>query len=375
MPGVDESGNIRIALSHDWLVTVGGGERCLSVFARLFPRATIYTTIHRPEVTGALVPPERVCASFLDRLPEFLRRRHRHLLPLMPLAFESFKLKDIDLILSSSHCAAKGICKPPGAKHICFCYSPMRYVWDLYDDYLRGMRGVTRATFQWAAPRLRNWDKRTSEQVDVFIAISGFIADRIQRTYNCNSVVVYPPVDCSFFNINTNIPRGEHFLILSRLVDYKRVDIAIDAFNKLPYKLRVVGSGPALDELKAKAGSNIEFAGFVPDEHLPDEYRSARAVIVTALEDFGLVPVEAAACGTPSIALRAGGYLETVREGVSGTFFPEQTSDFLRTAIERFLKMGFDPIRIRETSLPFDTPRFERQILDLVSQTHSGFRT
>ena len=375
MPGAAELKNIRIALSHDWLVTIGGGERCLSIFARLFPQAPIYTTIHRPEVTAGLVPPGRVRASFLDTFPGFLRCRHRHLLPLMPMAFESFKLKDIDLILSSSHCAAKGIRKPPGAKHLCFCYSPMRYVWDLYDDYLRSMRGITRAAFAWTAPRLRNWDMRTSGQVDAFIAISGFIADRIRRTYNRNSVVVYPPVDCSIFNIDANIPRGEHFLVLSRLVDYKRVDIAIEAFNALPHKLRVVGSGPALDELKAKAGGNIEFAGFVPDEHLADEYRRARGVVVTALEDFGLVPVEAAACGTPSIALRAGGYLETVREGVSGTFFPEQTPDSLKTAVERFLKMEFDPIKIRETSLPFDTPRFERQILDLVAQTHSGFRT
>jgi glycosyltransferase involved in cell wall biosynthesis len=293
----------------------------------------------------------------------------------MPMAFESFKLRDVELILSSSHCAAKGIRKPQGAKHICFCYSPMRYVWDLYDDYVRGMRGVTRAAFTWAAPRLRDWDKRTSGNVDVFIAISGFIADRIRRIYNRNSVVVYPPVDCSAFTIDANIPRGEHFLILSRLVDYKRVDVAVDAFSKLPYKLRVAGSGPALDELKAKAGSNVEFAGFVPEERLADEYRRARGVIVTALEDFGLVPVEAAACGTPSIALRAGGYLETVREGVSGTFFPEQTPDSLRVALERFLKMGFDPIKVRETSLPFDTPRFERQIIDLASQTLGGLTT
>lgn len=365
----------RVAISHDWLVTVGGGERCVGIFARLFPQAKIYTAIHKPEVTGDMVPPERVRASFLNHFPDYLRNRHRHLLPLMPRAFESFKLGDVDLILSSSHCAAKGVRKPPGARHVCFCYSPMRYVWDLYETYLAGMKGFTRAAFSWAAPRLREWDRRTADNVDVFIAISGFIAERIKRVYNRDSVIVYPPVDCARFTIDDSVQRGEHFLVLSRLVNYKRVDVAVDAFRGLPYKLRVVGSGPQLDELKARAGDNIEFAGFVPEEELANEYRRARAVIVTALEDFGLVPLEAAACGTPVIALREGGYLETVREGVSGTFFPGQTAESLREAIERFTKMEFNPIKVHETSLPFDIPRFEREIIDIVSKTLGGFTT
>jgi glycosyltransferase involved in cell wall biosynthesis len=362
----------RVAISHEWLVSIGGSERCVAIFSRLFPNALIYTSIHKPEITGGLVPRERVRASFLDKFPSFLRNRHRHLLILMPSAFESFKLHDIDLVISSSHCAAKGIRKPPGAKHICYCYSPMRYVWDMYDLYLSGMKGVTRTLFQQAAPGLREWDKRTAANVDLFIAISGFIADRIKRIYNRDSVVVYPPVDCSAFTIDENTPREEHFLVLSRLVGYKRVDIAIEAFRNLPYKLRVVGTGPQLDELKSKAPPNVEFAGFVPDDELPNEYRRARAVIATALEDFGLVPVEAAACGTPSIAFRAGGYLETVREGVSGVFFPDQTPGSVMSAVARFTSIQFNPIKIREIALPFDVSHFKRQILDYAARTLGG---
>ncbi len=372
MPENVDPRNARVAISHEWLVTVGGSERCVGIFARLFPQAKIYTSIHKPEVTGGIVPPERVRASFLDRFPSYFRDRHRHLLPLMPRAFESFKLGDIDLILSSSHCAAKGIRKPPGAKHVCFCYSPMRYVWDLYETYLAGMRGLTRVAFSYTAPRLREWDRRTADNVDVFIAISGFIAERIKRVYNRESIVVYPPADCERFTIDESVARGEHFLILSRLVNYKRVDIAIDTFNKLPYKLRVVGSGPQLEELKSRAGKNIEFAGFVPEDRLADEYRRARAVVATAVEDFGLVPIEAGACGTPTIALGQGGYLETVREGVSGTFFREQTPESLAGAVRRFDSMQFNPIKIREVALPFDIPRFEREILDICTKALGG---
>ena len=357
----------RIALSHDWLLSIGGGERCLAVFADLFPRAKIYTAIHRPEKTGQLIPPERVQASFLDRYPEVLRKYHRQLLPLMPRAFESLQVEDVDLILSSSHCAAKGIRKPEGAKHICFCYTPMRYVWDLYETYLESMSGVARQAFSFFAPRLRKWDKRTASNVDQFIAISKFIAERIERVYERDSIVIYPPVDCNRFTIDDTVDRGEHYLVLSRLVSYKRIDIVVEAFASLPYKLRIVGDGPQLDELKEKATSNVEFSGFVAEEKLVDEYRSARALIVTAIEDFGLAPIEAAACGTPTIALAIGGYLETVQDGVSGIFYNEQSAGSLKDAVKSFTTQEFNPDDTRKTAIPFDIPQFKRQIRDLVS--------
>lgn len=364
-----------IAISHDWLLSVGGGERCVAIFAELFPDAPIYTSIYRPEVMGDLVDFDRIWPSFLDRWPEFLRRKHRMLLPLMPSAFAYFDIGNVDLILSSSHCAAKGLRKPEGAVHVCFCYSPMRYVWDLYETYLAGMRGITRYVFRKFAPKLRKWDKESSKEIDVFIAISNFIAERIKRVYGRDSVVVYPPIDCDRFTIDESIEREEHFLVLSRLVSYKRVDIAIEAFKELPFKLRVVGAGPQTGELKAKAGSNIEFAGFVPENELVNEYRRARAVIVTAVEDFGLVPLEAAACGTPTIAYGFGGYLETVRDGLSGVFFSEQEPGSLAGAVVRFDKVGFDPIKVRETAMPFDIPRFKREIEDIMRQALGGFTT
>ncbi len=364
-----------VALSHDWLLSIGGGERCVALFAELFPDAPIYTSIFRPEVMGDLIDFDRVWPSFLDRFPEFLRRKHRMLLPLMPAAFANFSIGDVDLILSSSHCASKGLRKPEGAVHVCFCYSPMRYVWDLYETYLAGMKGITRYMFRKFAPGLRKWDKASAEQVDVFIAISNFIAERIKRIYERDSVVVYPPIDCSRFTIDESPRRGEHFLVLSRLVNYKRVDIAIEAFRDSPYKLRVVGAGPQMDELKARAGSNIEFAGFVPEDELVNEYRRARAVIVTAIEDFGLVPLEAAACGTPTIALGMGGYLETVRDGISGVFFPEQSAPSLAEAVKRFDTISFDPIKVREEAMPFDIPRFMREIEDVCRKALGGFTT
>jgi glycosyltransferase involved in cell wall biosynthesis len=294
---------------------------------------------------------------------------------MMPAAFANFSIGDTDLILSSSHCAAKGLRKPEGAVHVCFCYSPMRYVWDLYETYLEGMRGITRYMFKQFAPKLRKWDKASSKEVDVFIAISDFIADRIKRVYERDSVVVYPPIDCNRFTIDERVHREEHFLVLSRLVSYKRVDLAIEAFKDLPFKLRIVGSGPQADELKAMAGSNVEFAGFIPEDELVNEYRRARAVIVTAIEDFGLVPLEAAACGTPTIAYGHGGYLETVRDGVSGVFFPEQEPASLTDAVNRFHKMQFDPIKIREAAMPFDIPRFKREIEDVCRRALGGFTT
>jgi len=365
----------KVALSHDWLLSIGGGERCLAIFAELFPDASIYTSIFRPEVMGGLIPEDRVWPSFLNNWPEYFRRRHRMLLPLMPVAFSQFDIGDVDLILSSSHCAAKGIRKPEGAVHACFCYSPMRYVWDLYETYLAGMKGITRYMFRQFAPPLRKWDKLTAGEVDVFIAISDFIAERIKRVYERDSVVIYPPVDCLRFTIDEKARRDEHFLVLSRLVNYKRVDIAVDAFRELPYKLRVVGTGPQMAELKSKAGANVEFAGFVDEDKLVDEYRRARAVIVTAIEDFGLVPVEAASCGTPTIALGAGGYLETVRDEVSGVFFAEQSPASVADAVRRFAKMNFAPLKVRESALRFDVPRFKQQIMDIASRAIGGFKT
>ena len=364
-----------VALSHDWLLSIGGGERCVALFAELFPDAPLYTSIYRPEVMGDLINFDRVWPSFLDRFPEFLRRKHRMLLPLMPPAFANFSIGDVDLILSSSHCASKALRKPEGAVHVCFCYSPMRYVWDLYETYLEGMKGITRYMFRKFAPGLRKWDKASAEQVDVFIAISDFIAERIKRVYERDSVVIYPPIDCSRFTIDETPQRGEHFLVLSRLVNYKRVDIAVEAFRDLPFKLRVVGAGPQMDELKALAGSNIEFAGFIPEDELVNEYRRARGVIVTAIEDFGLVPLEAAACGTPTIALGMGGYLETVRDGMSGLFFPEQSASSLADAVKRFDTISFDPIKVREAAMPFDIPRFMREIEDVCRKALGGFTT
>lgn len=359
---------------HDWLVTYAGAERVLEQMLAVFPDADLYSLID-------FVPPEQraflggrpVRTSFVQRLP-FARTRYRQYLPILPLAIEQFDLSGYDLVLSSSHAVAKGVLTGPDQLHLCMCYSPMRYAWDLQHQYLReaGLdRGLRSLLARYLLHRVRLWDARTANGVDDFIAISRFIARRIWKAYRRESTVIYPPVDVEYF-----VPGGqreEFYLTASRMVPYKRIDVIIDAFAGIPdRRLIVIGDGPDFSRLKARAGPNVEFLGHQPMLVLRDHLQRARAFLFAAEEDFGIAPVEAQACGTPVIGYGRGGLVETVRgledPSPTGVFFTEQEPDAVRQAVARFEQSG-GPITAgacRANAMRFEPGRFQREFRDYV---------
>jgi len=365
-----ELSHTRCAIVHDWLTGMRGGEKCLEVFCELLPRATLFSLLHLRGKMSEPIEQMDIRTSFVQKLPG-VATRYRNYLPLFPRAIERFDFSDYDLILSSSHCVAKGAVPRPGATHICYCYSPMRYVWDMFDAYFGAHRTgrIKRYLIGKFAARLREWDRRTSERVDRFVAISEHVRKRIQRHYDRDADVIYPPVDCSFFR-----PDGEvqdFYLVASAFAPYKRIDLAIQVFNELGTPLKVIGSGQDEERLRAMAGDNIEFLGAVSDDELRKAYSSCRAFIFPPEEDFGIMPIEAMACGRPVIAYGVGGALETVTEE-TGVFFPEQTVPALRHAIEEFehRESDFSTEKARAQAAGFDRPVFKEKIRAYL-QAHS----
>jgi glycosyltransferase involved in cell wall biosynthesis len=364
---------MKVALVHDWLTGMRGGERCLEVFCELYPEADVFTLLHIPGSVSSTIERHRVKTSFIQHLPD-AARRYRAYLPLFPAAIRRFDLASYDLILSSSHAVAKGVRSPRGALHICYCFTPMRYVWDLYDDYFGARAGLlTRTLMPPIAAALRRWDRRTAAGVNHFVAISRFIAERIRRAYGRDSDVIYPPVDMARFR--TAQAPGEFYLVVSALVPYKRVDLAIEAANRLGFRLLVVGTGPEERRLRALAGPTVEFAGWREDRELAELYSRARALIFPTVEDFGIAPLEAMACGRPVIALGQGGALETVvppgsAEPPTGLLFERQTVDDLVDAIRRFERGAdaFDPAALRRRAQEFDRPLFKERIARYVER-------
>lgn len=360
-----QSRELRVVLVHDWLITLGGADRVLLALHQVFPQAPAFVSLFDPSRLPEVFREMEVYASWLQRVPGAVRR-HRLLVPLMPFAFASFDLPHADVVLSSSHACAKGVRVPPGAVHICYCHTPMRYAWDLSAEYLQAVpvpaRPLARAALGW----LRRWDRATATSVDYFVANSRFVADRIRRHYQREAVVIYPPVDVDYFT-----PGGwpeEYFLVVSRLVPYKRVDLAVEAFNRVKRPLVVVGDGPELPRLRAMAGPAVTFAGEVGDETLRDLYRGCQALIFPGEEDFGIVPVEAQACARPVIAYGHGGALESVRPGVTGLFFGEETTESLAATVRGFEREAFDPALIRAHAEQFSRQRFARQIAEFVAE-------
>jgi len=361
---------MKLAIVHDWLTGFGGAERCLIEFANLWPDAPIYTSVYDVKRFKDIIPPRRVRTSFLQNFPNSTMN-YRSLLPLMPMAFRSFDLKGFDVILSSSHCCAKGIRRPKSAVHISFIYTPMRYVWELYTIYRDSMSGVKRFMFESMAPSLRKWDIATSRSVDYFIPISREVDRRIQSIYGRKgAAVIYPPVDVK--KLLYDGPKGDHFLIAHRFVPYKRVDIAIKAFTDIGLPLKVLGIGPDEQKLRRIAGKNIEFIGFVPDDKLAEIYGSSRALIFTSYEDFGLTPIESMAAGTPVIAYGRGGALETVIDGRTGIFFRDQTSASVIDAVKRFEKFSFSRDDLINRAWEFDVSIFRKQIKEFVENAAPG---
>ncbi len=351
----------RIALVHDWLVTMRGGERVLEVFCELFPEAPLFTLVHRP---GELSPPiERmdIRTSFIQHAP-LGRSRYQYYLPLFPAAARGLDLRDFDLILSSSSAAAKGVRPRPGAIHICYCHTPMRYIWDQYDEYFGPGRAswIVRLAARATLPRLRRWDLQSAAGVTWFIANSENVRERIRRIYKREAVVIYPPVDVDRFTISRR--DDGYYLVVSALVPYKRVDLAVEAFNRRGDRLVVVGSGPEENKLRKLAQRNIEFHGRCTDDAVRRLMEGCRALVFPGQEDFGIVPVEAMACGKPVIAFGRGGALETVEDGRTGILFDEQHPEALAAAVARLSTLRFDPKEIRLHAEKFRRERFTEEI-------------
>ena len=359
---------MKVALVHDWLTGMRGGERCLEVFCELFPSADLYTLLHVPGSVSPVIERRRLVTSFLQRLPQ-VERRYRHYLPLFPAAVRTFDLAGYDLVLSSSHAVAKSVRVPAGSLHVCYCFTPMRYVWDLYDDYFGPRAGAAaRLVMPPVAAWLRRWDRATASGVHHFVAISRFIADRIRRAYGRDSDVIYPPVDVSRFRIEDS--PGELYLVVSALTPYKRVDLAVEACNRLGRRLAVVGTGPEEARLRALAGPTVELLGSRDDAAVADLYARCRALLFPPLEDFGITPLEAMAPGRPVIAFSQGGAWETVvppgaGEAPTGLFFERQTVESLVEAIRRLESgaVAFDAKALRRRAEAFDRPLFKERML------------
>ena len=362
-----ELAKVKVALVHDWLTGMRGGERCLEVFAELFPTADLYTLLHVPGSVSPAIENRRIVTSFIQRLPQ-AERRYRHYLPLFPAAVRAFDLRGYDLVLSSSHAVAKGVRVPAGALHVCYCFTPMRYVWDLYGDYFGPRAGLAaRVLMPPVAAWLRRWDRRTAADVHQFVAISRFVAARIRRAYGRDADVIYPPVDVSRFRVDE--APGEFYLVVSALTPYKRVDLAVEACNRLGRRLVIVGTGPEDRRLRALAGPTVELLGWRDDAQTAELYTRCRALLFPPLEDFGITPLEAMAAGRPVIAFGAGGARETVvppgeGEPPTGLFFEHQTVEGLVDAIRRFEASAhqFEPKALRRRAEAFDRPLFRERV-------------
>jgi len=359
--------NPTVALVHDWLTGMRGGEKVLEVLCELFPQATIFTLIHNAGSVSSVIERLPIRTSFLQNVP-FTGKHYRKFLPLFPRAIESFDFSGFDLIISTSHAVAKGAIPPQGALHLCYCHTPMRYVWDLYDEYFaKGRAGLlTRTAMRLTAPYLRSWDVRTSDRVHQFIANSENVSARIRKYYGRSSVMIHAPVDTSLFPLATT--HQGYYLIVTALVPYKRVDLAIGAFDRLGKRLLIVGKGPDSNRLRAMAGPSIEFLGWQDDASLASLYGGCRALIFPGVEDFGIVPLEAMSSGKPVVAFARGGALETVIDGMTGVFFPEQSLESLEDAVSRIESVRFDPVVIREHAKRFDRSVFSRKLSSFISK-------
>src|SRR3989442_851957 len=345
---------LRVALVHNWLVTLGGADRVLLALHEVFPQAPVFVGLHELSRLPDSFRRLDVRATWLQQIPG-AARRHRLLVPLMPLAFSRLVLRGYDLVISSSHACAHSV-SVPGALHICYCHTPMRYAWDLQDEYLAALPSMARPAARLMLAWLRRRDRAAAAGVGQFIANSQHVASRIRRHYGREAPVIYPPVDVDFFT-----PSGEpedFYLIVSRLVPYKRVDVAVEAFNRLARPLVIVGDGPERGRLQSMAGPHVRFVGELGDAAVRRYYRQCRALVFPGEEDFGLVPVEAQACGRPVVAYGRGGALESVAPGATGIFFAEQTPDALISGIRAAEATTFDAAAIRQHTVQVSRQRF-----------------
>jgi glycosyltransferase involved in cell wall biosynthesis len=374
-----------IVLVHDWLTGMRGGEKCLEVLCRRWPTANLFTLLHQPGSVSHAIERLGPQTSFLQGLPG-ATRYYRYLLPFLPLA-ANWRLPPCDLVVSFSHCVAKAAQPPAGVPHVCYCFTPMRYAWHMRDSYFGSGRLPAAAAIlvRQLLERLRDWDRRTADRVSHFIAISKTVQQRIRECYDRRSDVIYPPVDTDFYS-PAPVPREGFYLAVSAFAPYKRLDLAIEACNRLHQPLVIIGTGQDQRRLQALAGPTVRFLGWQPDEVIRDHFRRCRALLFPGEEDFGIVPVEAQACGAPVIAYGRGGATETVippKPGPLGTgtptgiWFMEQTTDCLLATLESFdrLRDGLDPAVARRQALRFNRQRFANELfafLDNVLREKAG---
>ncbi|MBP9717709.1 glycosyltransferase [Candidatus Gracilibacteria bacterium] len=362
---------LRVALVHDYLLRLGGAERVLNVLAEMFPEAPIYTLLYDAEKTGSIFPEKRIVTSGLQRLPNFIKKRYRYLLPLLPRYIEDFDFSEFDLVISSSTAFAHGIITSPHTKHICYMHSPVRYLWDWTHEYKheQHLKGLKKMAVEKIMHGLRIWDFTASDRADMLIANSHHVQKRIKKYYRQESRVVYPPVDIERFSPSTT--HEDFYLIVSTLSPYKKVDLAVDFFNTTEKKLVVIGEGAHRASLMNKANSNITFLGWQPDDVVRDYMMRCKALIFPGEEDFGITPVEAMACGKPVLAYQEGGVSESVIAGVTGEFFKEQTVESMKEGLEKLLQTTYNPLKMHEHAQKFSTANFRTAIEELVAETYS----
>jgi len=367
---------MKIALVHDWLTNWGGAEGVIKSIYEIY-RAPIYTLVKDDRsLANKILEETNICTSFIQKLPK-AKTKYRDYLIFYPLAIEQFDLSQYDVIISSSHAVAKGVLTNSSQLHICYCHTPIRYAWDLYHSYLKesGLsKGIRGTIAKIILHYIRVWDVTTSNRVDYFIANSKYVAKRIKKIYGRDSVVIYPPVNIDKFEVYTE--KEDFYLTASRMVPYKKIDLIVETFSRLPDKrLIVIGDGPDFEKIKRKAGKNVELLGYQPFEVLKNCMQRAKAFIFSAEEDFGIVPVEAQACGTPVIAYGKGGATETVIEGETGLFFKEQSVESLIEAVRKFETMEdkFDSGIIRENAEKFSKERFKREFKEFVDRRIEEF--
>ncbi|NCD31906.1 MAG: glycosyltransferase family 4 protein [Spartobacteria bacterium] len=358
--------NLDVVLAHDWLTGMRGGEKCLELLCNALEQPRLYTLIHQPDTVSADINRRVAGASFLNHIPG-IAKRYRYFLPVFPRAIESFHPGNADLVISTSHCVAKGIRTENAAPHICYCFTPMRYAWVFYSEYFGNSplkKLMLRPTLAW----LRHWDFRASRRVTQFVAISEHVQKRIERFYNREACIVYPPVDTKRLGPSLNDAHDGFDLIVSALVPYKRVDLAVEAYRRLDYPLKIVGRGTDLNKLKAMAGPRTEFLEWQPDHIVDDLYQRCRCLVFPGEEDFGIVPVEAQACGRPVVAYKLGGAMETVVAGRTGIFFDRQNPDALIDAVRRCGAMNWDKKVIRANAERFSTENYMNGLASVIDQ-------
>jgi len=347
--------SLKVVLCHDWLTGMRGGERVLELLCEVFPEAPVYTLIHNRSAVSDIINRHPIHTSWLQSIPG-IEKHYRNFLPIFPNAIERFKVPEADLIISTSHCVAKGLRACGGTRHLCYCFTPMRYAWLFHDEYLGGSllkQQLARPLLAW----LRAWDRNASKRVTRFVAISRHIRDRINQFYGRDADLVYPPVDLDRWTPDFK-PAGDFDLIASALVPYKKIDLAVTAYSRSGRKLKIVGTGTDFASLQAAAGPTIEFLGWQSDSQLLELYRRCRLLVFPGEEDFGIVPLEAQACGRPIVAYGRGGALETVKNGLSGVFFDQQTPESLQHAIHSCSTSVWDPALIRAHAETFSKQSF-----------------